>query len=185
MNYCKYVLILALAFFSGCAHYQTINDSPESNLRPRLLKGPINEIQLVAYEAAKKAFPDETENIKIEDNNKVVILRKWFWRGDTLITVLIEKGQMDECIINAESKASWHRLNPSGLDISKSEIAHYFNVLDQEHKLYLRNKKHNTTSTSDAKTLDNRLIGLKQAFDRGLISKTEYETKRKEIIEEY
>ncbi len=125
------------------------------------------------------------ENIKIENNNKVIILREWLWRGDTLITVLIEQGQTDDCIINAESKVSWHRLNPSGLDVSKGEIAHYFNFLDQEHKLYLNNKKHNTSSTPDEIKLDDRLIGLKQAFDKGLINKTEYETKRKEIIEKY
>lgn len=184
MNYCKYVLILALIFFGGCAHYQTMNDSPDANLRPRILKGPLHEIQLVAYEAAKKAFPDETANIKIEDNNKVIILREWFWRGDTIVTVLIETSQKDKCIVNVESRASNHRLNATLLDDEpKREIAHYLNVFDQEHNLYLKNK--NTVSASHTKLLEDKLIALKQAFEKGLITESEYQAKRKEIVDKY
>lgn len=150
MNFRKCVLILALVFFSGCAHYQTANDSTDANLRPRILKGPLHEIQLVAYEAAKKAFPDETKNISIKGTNQVIILREWFWRGDTMISISIEKSKEDNCIINAESKASHHRLNAALIssDAAKNEIAHYFIYLDQEYELYFDNKKAVSTSQS-------------------------------------
>lgn len=185
MNICKYVLVLALVIFSGCVHYQTINDSTNINLRPRVLKGPLNEIQQVAYEAAKKAFPDETENIKVEDNNKVIILREWFWRGDTIIKILIDKSLNNEFILNVESMSSSHRLNPSmGIgSVAKKEIQHYLNYLDEEYKLYLTNK--NSVSAAPAKPLEEKLVELKQAFEKGLITESEYKTKRKEIIDKY
>lgn len=88
--------------------------------------------------------------------------------------------------MNAESKASWKRLNASaGSDRSKSEIAYFFNALDQEYKTYLINKNNNTMNNANVKIQENRLKELKRAFESGLINKTEYETKRKEIINEF
>lgn len=180
MSKYRSVIIVVLIFFSGCAHYQTVPNSPEPSLQPRILKGPINEIQSIAYEAAKKAFPDEIGKISIDDNGKISILREWFWRGDTLITVSIEEKQTDEFIINAESKPSWHRANPTLLSVSKDEIAHYFNLLDQEYASYLKDK-----NKVESKTLADRLKELKKAFDNGLISETEYEERRKTIISNF
>ena len=185
MNIHKSVIIAVLIILSSCTHYQTTNNSLEPSLQPRILKGPINEIQSIAYEAAKKAFPDETGNISIDDNRKISILREWFWRGDTLITVSIEEKQTDEFIINAESKASWHRLNPSALSVSKGEIADYFNALDQVYESYLKNKKQSQTDKVESETLAGRLKELKKAFDNGLINETEYEEKRKKIISDF
>lgn len=182
MNYCKYLFIFVFVFFSGCAHYQTNIDSSDFSLRPRVLKGPINEIQSVAYEAAKKAFPDETGNIKIDSNNKIVILREWFWRGDTIITISIEEPQTNECVINAESKASHHRLNATlSFDVARKEMVYYLSVLDEEYKLYLKNK--NTVINSNTKTLEDKLTEIKEAFEKGLITESEYKAKRKEIID--
>lgn len=184
MNCFKYLFIFVLVFFSGCAHYQTNIDSPDFSLRPRVLKGPINEIQSVAHEAAKKAFPNETGNIKIEGNNKIVILREWFWRGDTVITVSIEEPQPNECIINAESKASHRRLNATlSFDAARRELAHYLSILDEEYKLYLKNK--NAVINSRSKTLEDKLMELKQTFEKGLITESEYNAKRKEIIDKH
>ena len=185
MNYFKTVLIIISIILSSCSHYNTTVDSPVPSLRPRILKGPIAEVHSVVYKAAKRAFPDETENIKIEDNWKISILREWFWRGDTLITVKIEKKQTDEYLVNAESKASWHRLNAAGFGVSKGEIADYFNALDQEYKLYLKVGNRSKLNTSDERTLTNKLREIKRAFEAGLINETEYETKRKEIINQY
>lgn len=185
MNYFRVMLVFVLMFLVGCAHYRASLDTSEPALKPRILKGPVNEIQVVVYEAAKRAFPDEVSNIKVDDNKNISILREWFWRGDTLIKVEIEKRNVDEYIINAESNSSWHRLNGTALDVSKTEIADYFNALDQEYRLYLKNKHSDIVISSQEKTLANRLKELKQAFDSGLINENEYRTKRKEIIDEY
>ena len=151
----KSVIIAGLIFLSSCTHYQTNNNSPQPSLQPRILRGPINEIQSIAYEAARKAFPGETENISIDDNGQISILREWFWRGDTLITIFIEEKKTDEFIVNAESKASWHRLNPSPYSVSKGEIANYFNALDQVYESYLKNKSQSQTDLVECL----RLIG--------------------------
>lgn len=79
-----------------------------------MLNGSLPELKSVVIDAAQMAFPDETQNISIDENGNTTILREWFWRGDTLITVFIENRDNDEYIINVESEASWHRLNPSG-----------------------------------------------------------------------
>jgi hypothetical protein len=174
------VIVAVLIFLSACTHYKTGLNSSEPSLQPRILKGPTNEIQSIVYEAARKAFPDEINNISIGDNGKISILREWFWRGDTLITVFIEEKQTNEFIINAESKASWHRGNATLLDLSKDEIAYYFKVLDQEYASYLKDK-----NRVESKTLADRLKELKKAFDNGLISETEYEENRKTIISNF
>ncbi len=142
MSKYRFVIIAILIFLSGCTHSQTALNSSEPSLQPRILKGSKNEIQSIAYEAAKKAFPDEIGKISIDDSGKIKILREWVWRGDTLITVSIEEKQTDEFIVNAESKASWRRVNPTMLDVSKDEIAYYLNVLDQEYASYLNVKGH-------------------------------------------
>jgi hypothetical protein len=181
----RIVILAVVIFLSGCTHYQTTQDSPEPSLQPRILKGSETEIQSIAYEAAKRAFPDEIGNISVDGSKKISIMREWFWRGDTLITVSIEKKQTDEFIINAESKASWHRMNPSALSVARGEIADYFKSLDQEYASYLKTKNKDRSEKGESKPLADRLKELKKAFDNGLISETEYEEKRKKMISDF
>jgi hypothetical protein len=136
-------IIIVLLFAFGCSQYQSTANAPEPSLRSRELRGPFVEISKLVYEATKKAYPDEIQNIKIEGKRKVILLREWFWRGDTVITITIGNGPDASYIISAESKPSWHRLNPTELNVSKKEVADYFTALDELYEIHLKNKQAN------------------------------------------
>ena len=185
MNRFNFIFAVLLTILVGCAHYKTDENINKPALQPRLLNGSLSELKSVVIDAAQMAFPDETNSISVDENGNTTILREWFWRGDTLITVFIENKGDDEFIINVESKASWHRLNPSGLDVSEQEVVDFYDALDKVYESYLATKNNDTQGPTNKRSLDSKLKELKIAFDDGLITETEYKEKRKAIIDDF
>lgn len=185
MNRFILLFIVLLTMSVGCAHYKTTDNINKPACQPRLVKGSLPEVKSVVTDAAQMAFPDETKNIGVDEKGNTTILREWFWRGDTLITVFMENKGDDEFIINVESKASWHRLNPSGFDVSEQEVADFYEALDRVYESYLLTKNNDKQISTNQKSLDSKLIELKKAFEDGFITETEYKDKRKAIIEDF
>lgn len=182
MNYLKVAAVIILLFLGGCSYYHSNMSPDDPRLNPRVLKGSFSEVQSVAYKAAQRAFPYELEKIKIEAVNKICVYREWVWRGDTLVTIIIEEQDKNEYIINVESKSSWHKGNATSLNLCEEEVAEYFSALDQEYELFQRNGKSPGSKHPEGKSMKNKLKELKEALDSGLISEKEFHAKRKEMI---
>jgi hypothetical protein len=217
----KNLIALVLLLFIGCTHASTSTRAKDPHLKPQLLIGPIEEIYEVAFNAAKKAFPDATK-IRRAEGRKVIIERDWFWRGDTIITVSVNEVEKYECMVTVESKVNWHRLNPCPFDVAMDELRYYGKALEKEYAEYTSPKtvKKEAKSLSKplnkpsgrpspgipldkspakpterprdmsrnkppGKSLSDRLAGIKEALDRGLITQSEYEVKRAKILREY
>jgi hypothetical protein len=204
----KNLMALVLLLFIGCTHASTSTRANDPYLKPRLLIGPIEKIYEVAFKAAKRAFPDAT-NVRKAEGWKVIIERDWFWRGDTKIIVSVHEVEKYECIVTAESKVNWHRLNPSPFDVATDELKYYGKALEKEYAEYRSPKPEKegvkslskSPSKSPIKPLDkppvkplgkplgeslaDRLAEIKEALDRGLLTQSEYEAKRTEILKEY
>jgi hypothetical protein len=204
----KNLMALVLLLLIGCTHASTSTRADDPYLKPKLLIGPIEKIYEVAFKAGKRAFPDAT-NIRKAEGWKVIIERDWFWRGDTIITVSVNEVEKYECIVTAKSKVNWHRLNPSPFDVARDELKYYGEALEKEYAKYRSPKpdKIEVKSLSKSqgkspskplskpsgkslgkplgKSLADRLAEIKEALDRGLITQSEYEAKRGEILEEY
>lgn len=138
----KKIFIVALFVLIGCSHAKTSMEMTDLDLQPQTLKGPIEDIYEVAFRAAKRAFPEE-DDIRKGENWKIVIERDWFWRGDTIIEVLVQPISENECFITAESRVNWHRGNATMLDVSKDELRYYITALKEEYAEYMASKKEN------------------------------------------
>lgn len=122
---CAFLLFVTIV---GCGAARTSVNSELEQFKPPVYEGTLSEIHELAYEAAKKAFPEEIDIFK-KSNGKVIIERDWFWRGDTIIEVDVKPLNQNECIIEAESRPNWHRVNPSIFNVSKDELSHYLKTL--------------------------------------------------------
>jgi len=136
----KNFIVLALFVLIGCSHAKTSMEMTDPNLRPQTLKGPVEDIYEIAFRAAKRAFPEE-DDIRKGDNWRIVIERDWFWRGDTIIEVLVHPISENECFITAESRVNWRRGNATMLDVSEDEIRYYISALREEYAEYMASKK--------------------------------------------
>lgn len=175
-------LLLILLILAGCASYaKTSVNTHYPNLQPQVLNGTIEEIYEIAFNAAKKAFPEEPDIWK-EDDWKIFIERKWFWRGDTLIKVKIKDIDGGKCLVEVESRGIRKRMNQAIFDsISEGEIKYYISILKEEYEEYISPKSENSGNRS----LSERLAEINHAYDKGLLSKEQYELKKKTIIDEY
>jgi hypothetical protein len=171
------LFLMALLVFMGCTHGTTLTQATDPDLQPQTLQGPLEELYEVAFAAAKKAFPDEIY-IRSDDVPKIVIQRDWFWRGDTKVEVLLQPISDNEYFVTVKSWASWHRLNATMLDVSEDEVRHYIRTLKEEYAEYKSPK-------INEKTLSGRLSELQQAYDGGLLTQEEYDSKRSEILKQY
>ena len=208
----KNLLALAFLLFVGCTHASTTTRANDPHLKPQLLIGPVEEIYEVAFKAAERAFPDAT-NIRKAGNWNVIIERDWFWRGDTIITVSVNEVEKYECIVTVESKVNWHRLNPCPFDVAIGELKYYGKALEEEYAEYRSPKSVKKEAMPSAKppvkstdrplvklpanlpvkssvkppdkSLADRLTEIKEALDRRLLTQSEYEAKRAEILKEY
>jgi hypothetical protein len=173
----KKLMAFVFVLLIGCTHAVTSTKSEAPYLQPQTLKGPIEDIYEVAFRAAKRAFPEE-EDIRKGDDWKVIIERDWFWRGDTVITVTVNKVSEEECIISVESKASWHRMNPCIAGVAQDELEYYGKALEEEYAEFKSPKQIENSLTA-------KLDEIKQVYEKGLINKDEYESKKAEILKGY
>jgi hypothetical protein len=174
------IAILFLILFVGCTGAKTSMKADDPFLKPLTLKGTPEEIHELTYEAAKKAFPEEDAIFKHPDN-KVVIERDWFWRGDTIIEVFTKKLNDQECVVSAESRGNWHRGNAPIFDMSTDELKYYMKILKEEYENSLAAADKSPTNSA----LIQKLETLKQAYEQGLINEEEYVYKRKKLLENY
>jgi hypothetical protein len=204
----KNLMALVFLLFIGCTHASTSTKANDPYLKPQLLIGPVEKIYEIAFRAAKKAFPAAT-NIRKAEGWKVIIERDWFWRGDTIITVTVNEVEKYECIVTVESKVNWHRLNPSPFDVAMDELKYFGKALEEEYAHYRSPKPDKKEiaypvkppvkslvkppvkspvkpqAKPPIKSLADRLTEIKEALDRGLLTQSEYEAKRAEILNEY
>ena len=171
--------ILMLCFLFGCSTASTSLNSHNETLKTPTYLGTVNEVQEIAFAAAKRAFPEE-DTIYKGDNGKVTIERDWFWRGDTIIEVWVKKLDKKVCIVEAESRPNWHRGNGTLINVSTGELEHYMSTLDLEYKDYCI-KQGNYKSTPSSVE---RLQQLQNAYRDGLITEDEYNYKKKQIMAE-
>ncbi len=88
---------------------------------------------------------------------------------------------MDSWIVEVASRAVG--FNPAIGDFSTGEVSHYLNVLRDEYALSIRAQREKETTMP--KTLSQKLQELQTALNNGLISKEEYQIKRRNLIEKY
>ena len=169
------VYLALICLLAGCAHAKSALEAEDPTMKTRILAGTQKEIFDIAYRAAVKAFP-EAEISKSE--GKIFILREWFWRGDTIISVSIIEHGDNQYLVDVESKGSMKRGNPTLLIEADREVRLYNEALDAEYEINKFGSK-----DKDDQTLSERLIELENARRKGLITKDEYNRKRKEILE--
>ena len=177
----RYLCVLLLCFTVGRSAARTSVDSDYGVLEPPKYKGALEDIHEVAYMAAKRAFPEEDSIFK-KGNNKVIIERDWFWRGDTIIEVWVRQVNENECIIEAESRGNWHRLNAALFNVSEGELKHYLSTLDLEYKDFKDKQGHYKATQAP---LMKKLEQIKRAYEEGLITEEEYVDKKKVILEKF
>ena len=141
----KYLSILILCFLIGCSTASTSMNSKKEALKPHTYAGTVDEIQNIAFAAAKRAFPEEDAIYKNEDG-KITIERDWFWRGDTIIEIWVKKADDQQCVIEAESKGNWHRGNAALVNVSEGELVHYMSTLELEYEDFI----HKASSIGEA-----------------------------------
>lgn len=174
------LFLLFIFLLSACANVKT-SVSPSSALQPVLIKGTQEQVMDLTYATAKKAFPGEP--CERDDNIKIVkIHRNWLWRGDTLMTITPTHVGGDNWLVHVSSEGVG--FNGTWFDSwSIDEIQHYINELKSEYVKFAEVQKDN--NAAKPASLSYKLQELQTALESGLISKEEYQMKRKAIIDKY
>ncbi len=179
-NLKSWLLFLFILLLSACASVKT-SVSPSSELQPVTINGTQEQVMDLAYETAKKTFPGEP--CEKDDTAKIIkINRNWLWRGDTLMTISPTLVSNDNWLVHVASDG----VGFNGCWVESwliDEVKVYINELKAEYakSLIVEREKDSTKSAS----LSQKLQELQTALDKGLISKDEYQLKRKAIIEKY
>ncbi len=125
-------LLLLMLFLSACSSAKT-STLPSSTLQPVAMQGTKAEVVNLAFETAKKAFPEGKQESD-ERAGIIKIIRGSFWSGRTLIVISCEQQKEDNWLVHAESAGTG--LNQPLGNRSNAEVTFYLNALKNQYSLY-------------------------------------------------
>jgi hypothetical protein len=131
----KLIVIAWVLILTGCGarYIRTDLAYDDPDMQPQVLKGSYREVFDIACAAGKRVFPDTDDITCGEEPPNVVIVRNWFFRGDTIVSVWITKTDEGGYLVEAESRKSWHRINPSPYRVCEDEVKWYIEALKTEY----------------------------------------------------
>ena len=97
------------------------------------------------------------------------------------MTISLVRNDDDNWLVNVSSEAVG--FNGAWFDFSTEEVEHYLSELNDEYIQFKKDREKKEEMTS--KSLSQKLQELQAAFDNGLISREEYQLKRKTLLEKY
>ncbi len=119
-------LLLWVFLLSSCSAAQT-SVAPSSPLRPVILTGTHWQATYLAFETAKKTFPDDKCE-KDDEEGVIRIHRDSFFRGNTLITIRFQRINDNNWFVNVSSEGVG--MNQPLVNRSVAETEYYLKALE-------------------------------------------------------
>ena len=119
-------MLLWVFLLSSCSAAQT-SVAPSSPLRPVILTGTHWQATYLAFETAKKTFPDDKCE-KDDEEGVIRIHRDSFFRGNTLITIRFQRINDNNWFVNVSSEGVG--MNQPLVNRSVAETEYYLKALE-------------------------------------------------------